>query len=122
MIARTECFVFLETTKSAFNSDERKIETYSPWLFHELEVANVIERQRLSRKRYFSAEKVAMDEAVTEDYKPFVLKFSAKAEKLREVSLESLCQHLKMTVNTVADAPRESAMKFLDHLYEYWGV
>ena len=122
MIARTECFIFLETAKSTFNSKGREIGTYSPWLFHELEVANVIERQRLLRKRFFPAEKIAKDEAVTESYKPFVLKFSANAAKLREVSLQNLMMLLKETGNTTNWYSHDDAMRFLDQLYEQWTV
>lgn len=120
MIARTECFIFLKTSKSAFNSDKREIGTYSPWLFHELEVANVIERQRLLRKGNFSGEKVAMDETVTESYKPFVLKFSAKAAKLREVSLQNLIVLLNETDSAMNWYSHDDAMHFLDQLYEQW--
>lgn len=121
MIEQSECFIFLETRNSSFHSTEKNIDTYSPWLFHELSFVNVVKRQELSRKRYTKLEKVAMDAAVQEVYESFALKFYANAERLRSVSLGSLCEHIR-SVKMLPDLPerREIAMRFLDHLYEYW--
>ena len=121
MIGQTECFIFLETRNSSTHSTPRELETYSPWLFHELAFANVVERQKLLRKRYFGSEKIAMDEAVTEGQESFALKFSAKVEKLRCVSLSNLLEQV-IAANRLAVLPsrRESAERFLDYLYLNW--
>lgn len=121
MIEQSECFIFLETGNSSFHSTAKKIDTYSPWLFHELSFANAVKRQELSRERYFKSEKVAMDAVSQEVYESFALKFSANAEKLRSVSLCNLCKQVS-AAKMLPDLPerRDNAMRFLDHLYQYW--
>lgn len=121
MITQTECFIFLETGNSSFRSTKKELDTYSPWLFHELAFANVVEQQKLSRKRYCCPEKVAMDESVTEGHESFALKFSANVEKLRRVSLSNLLEQVSVANRQVAlHSRREMAAWFLDHLYQNW--
>ena len=43
MIFSTECFIYLKTPNSAISESKRRLETFSPWLFHELAMVDVIE-------------------------------------------------------------------------------
>lgn len=123
MISHTECFVFLETGKSSIQSTSCDISTYSPWIFHELETVNIVEEQKLTRRRYLT-ESVAMDKSATEGVQPYpVLRFNAQINKFRSVSLRSLVErakYVKERNNMSKLSERERAMYFLDDLYQFW--
>lgn len=106
MIDMTECFLFLSTPNSVIECREDSLDTYSPWLFHELEMSRVISRQEPARL----LSKIACES--------FSLKFkySASAEDLTDISLSDL-----NNVASVYHKQRQlhglAPQAFLDYLY-----
>jgi len=89
MIDQTECFIFLGTPNSRIKTFLNAIETKSPWLFHELAVANLIEERRISRKRLLLNCMVedAMPKVANES---FSLKFRVETRRLKPLKLISM--------------------------------
>ena len=115
MIDLTECFIFLETANSATNASRSKIETMSPWLFHELNVARVIEPRQKVRRRQF-AEGSAM-EKLSESVTRF--KYTADTRKMTNLSyakLKNLFSDSRSRHRRGDDS--RYGLKFLDVLYE----
>lgn len=116
MIDLTECFVFLETSKSTTKVDKSNIETMSPWLFHELNVVQVIEQRQKVRNRNF-AEDSAM-EKLSESVTGF--KFTASAQNMSAFSytkLKDLFDKARNMRNALSGS-NCNGVKFLDLLYE----
>ncbi len=61
MIDSTECCIFLETENSLFTKGEVKTGTYSPWLYQEIGIMNVIRQQNLNRRNTYSILEFATD-------------------------------------------------------------
>ena len=89
MINATECFIFLSTPQSVVSCTEATLDTYSPWLFHELEMVNVIEPQEPKRRR-FLVESIAEDASVKAAQENFSLKFCADTRRLKVIGLKDL--------------------------------
>lgn len=115
MINATECFMFLSTPRSVISCSEATLETYSPWLFHELEVANVIEQQKLMRRRLV-VEGVAEDASVKAAQENFSMKFCADVRRLREIGLKDLFS-TRNFYRSVCTERRLPPQAFLDCLY-----
>lgn len=116
MIDITECFVFLETAKSATKADKSNIETMSPWLFHELNVVRVIEQRPKVRRRNF-AEDSAM-EKLAESVTGF--KFTASTQNMSILSyaqLKTFFMNVRIGHNVLGDTNCYGA-KFLDLFFE----
>lgn len=115
MIDLTECFIFLETPNSATNASRGKIETMSPWLFHELNVARVIEPRPNVRRRIFAEN--SAPEKLSESVTGF--KYTADARNMTNLSYAKL-KTLFMAVRNQHDLPYDDSclgLKFLDELY-----
>ena len=61
MIDKIECCIFLETKRSVINPRSFITETYSPWLYEEIGIMNVIRQQNLSRRHTYSVLEFATD-------------------------------------------------------------
>ena len=115
MINATECFIFLSTPRSVISCTEATLDTYSPWLFHELEMANVIEQQKLTRRR-FLVEGIAEDASVKVAQENFSLKFCADTRRLKAISLKDLIDVRNRYLNDFASRGCEP-QACLDLLY-----
>lgn len=116
MIDLTECFVFLETQNSAVNACKSKVETMSPWLFHELNVARVVEQRPIKRRSIFS-EGSAM-EKLSESVTGF--KFTASTQNMSTLSyaeLKPLFRNARIQHNMFG-SDNLYGVKFLDLLYK----
>ena len=111
MIGKTECFLFLQTGRSAVANTDHSIETLSPWLFHELNIANNIEIDTPDRRRDFS--KVALDSKEDVVCEALSFKFSAETERLKEMSYAKLKELFK---SERGESSR--GLQFLDLLYD----
>ena len=112
MIDKTECFLFLQTGRSSIANTDHSIETLSPWLFHELNIANNIEIEEPDRRKGFS--KVALDSAADVVCESLNLRFETETDRLREISYAKLSE-------LFMDKDYELArnLKFLDLLYDH---
>lgn len=88
MIDKTECFLFLQTGRSSIANTDHSIETLSPWLFHELNIANNIEIEEPVRRKGFS--KVALDSAPDVLCESLNLRFETETDRLKEISYAKL--------------------------------
>lgn len=111
MIDKTECFLFLQTRRSSIANTDHSIETLSPWLFHELNIANNIEIEEPARMKDFS--KVALDSAPDVVCESLNLRFETETDRLKEISyakLHELFMH--------KDYELVRRLDFLDLLYD----
>lgn len=95
MINRAECFMFIGTQNSMLNSYADAIDTKSPWLFHELAVANVIAQQKLKRERmpFYKTAEDQYPETMTES---FALKFTSETKRLRKIRLKNVIESIEI--------------------------
>ncbi len=115
MIDLTECFIFLETANSATNTSRSKIETMSPWLFHELNVARVIEPRRKVRQRQFAEDSAI--EKLSESVTGF--KFTTDTRKMTNLSYAKLKNLFSDSrIRHMRGDDSRYGLKFLDVLYE----
>ena len=116
MIDLTECFIFLETQNSVANTAKGKVETMSPWLFHELNVVSVIEQKLIARQSNF-AEDSAM-EKLSESVTGF--KYTANTTNMPCLSyakLKVLLGEARVRHNILSDNS-QYGLNFLDAVYE----
>ena len=111
MIDKTECFLFLQTRRSSIANTDHSIETLSPWLFHELNIANNIEIEVPARMKDFS--KVALDSAPDVVCESLNLRFETETDRLREISYAKLHEFFMHK-----DYELVSWLDFLDLLYD----
>lgn len=110
MIDQTECFIFLSTETSTLSCGENRVDTYSPWIFHELESANVVQIRtppRLGKSAQFVA---TMDEA----RESLQLIFQSKTDRLRNINLKYIESRLSRYCQSSGNNP----YGFLDMMYD----
>lgn len=110
MIDQTECFIFLSTETSTLSCGENRVDTYSPWIFHELESANVVQIRtppRLEKSAQFVA---TMDEA----RESLQLIFQSKTDRLRNINLKYIESRLSRYCQSSGNNP----YGFLDMMYD----
>lgn len=75
MIDSTECCIFLETENSIFTKGEVKTGTYSPWLYQEIGLMNVLRQQELTRSRHFVGTQFMLNDSYCPTYNIDISKF-----------------------------------------------
>lgn len=115
MIDMTECFLFLSTPNSVVECREDSLDTYSPWLFHELEMSRVIACRVPARLQGLNESVVFdyMDKVASEN---FSLKFRADTGSLTDISLAGLVSATAGYKDSLGGR-KHTSQTFLDHLY-----
>lgn len=106
MINQSECFIFIESENSITESTIIEDYTYSPWIYSELLISNVIQRKK-SRTRFFDSS----NENLNESGDPFI-KLPAQTEHLYKIN-NSLLNYWK---SSVENSP--NSIHSLDVLYD----
>ena len=115
MIDMTECFLFLSTPNSVVECREDSLDTYSPWLFHELEMSRVIACRVPARCQGLN-ESVVFDSMGKEASENFSLKFRADTGSLTDISLANLVSAISGYKES-QHGRKYTPQGFLDHLY-----
>ncbi len=116
MIDLTECFIFLDTLNSSITASRNRVETLSPWLYHELTIARIIARRPCTRFGKF-AEDTSLENL---NESMLNLKYKADTKGLMNVSyssLQNIMRKVRIETAFYGTNGRRGA-KFLDSLYQ----
>lgn len=83
MIDAAECFIYLDTRNSTIQEDKTSLTTYSPWLYHELAIVDIIQMKSVLKLANESFSRIAMDSMPNLSYK-------APKSKLSTLTTEDL--------------------------------
>lgn len=119
MIDMTECFIFLSTPNSIIECNEDTLDTYSPWLFHELEMSRVITPRNPTRRILESYVEDPLEKEAYESLS-LKLKYRVDAENLTDIAFTDLEKVALRSKRQRQIDNRYYPQAFLDSLYELY--